>query len=178
MNMFAEMMFGNIQQNISLLVERILPDSKIKMKSIRTHEWLLDKELYSQSQDVASSMYAVHDGYNREVCELLVQIVNCVTDVPKGKSDNQNVIWVFNIIGSYIPKPVLIKPEKPKPKIIKPPPKIDKFVPAEFQLVCKACNYVRDTRIDFYEKRRVCKKCYSKQVMRRRKNGTNNILGK
>ena len=168
MNMFAEMMFGNIQQNISLLVERILPDSKIKMKSIRTHEWILDKELYSQSQDVASSMYAVHDGYNREVCELLVQIVNCVTDVPRGKSDNQNVIWVFNIIGNYIPKPVLIEPEKPKPK----------FVPVEFQLVCKTCNYIKDTRTDFYEKRRVCKKCFSKQVIRRReKNGTNNILG-
>jgi len=156
MNIFAEMMFGNIQQNISLLVERILPDSKTKMKSIRTHEWVLDKEQYSQSQDVASSMYAVHDGYNREVCELLIQIVNCVTDVPKGKSDEQNVIWTFNIIGSYIPKP--IEPEKPKPKIIKP----------EFQRVCKSCNYVRDARTDFYEKRRVCKKCFSKQVMRRR----------
>ena len=172
MNIFAEMMFGNIQQNISLLVERILPDIETKMKSIRTHEWILDKELYSQSQDVASSMYAVHDGYNREVCELLIQIVNFVTDVPKGKSDEQNVIWAFNIIGSYIPRPVSVEPEKPKPekpKIVKPAPKIDKFVPAEFQLVCKMCNYIRDTRTDFYEKRLVCKECYSKQVMRRRK---------
>ena len=173
MNIFAEMMFGNIQQNISLLVERILPDIETKMKSIRTHEWILDKELYSQSQDVASSMYAVHDGYNREVCELLIQIVNFVTDVPKGKSDEQNVIWAFNIIGSYIPRP--IEPEKPKPKIVKPAPKIDKFVPVKFQLVCKACNYVRDARTDFYEKRLVCKECYSKQVMRRRNNAQNKL---
>ena len=167
-NIFSEMMFSNIQQNISALVERILPETKTKMKSIRTHQWVLDTKLYGQSQDVASSMYGVHDGYNREACELLSQIINFITDVPKGMSDEQNVIWAFNKIGSYIPKPVVIKPEIIKPKIVKPAPIIDKLVPDEFQLICKACNYVRDSRTDFYEKRRVCKKCYSKQVVKRR----------
>jgi len=165
---FSEMMFSNIQQNMSALVERILPETKPKMKSIRTHQWVLDTKLYGQSQDVASSMYGVHDGYNIEACKLFAQIINFITDVPKGMSDEQNVIWAFNIIGSYIPKPVVIKPEITKPKIVKPTPIIDKLVPTEFQLVCRTCNYVRDTRTDFYEKRRVCKKCYSKQVTKRR----------
>jgi len=167
-NMFAEVMFSNIQQNISTLVERILPETKPKMKSIRTHQWVLDTNLYSQSQDISSSMYGIHDGYNREACELLIQIINLITDVPKGKSDEQNVIWAFSIIGSYIPKPIPVGPEIIKPKIVKPTPKIDKFVLGEFQLVCKTCNYVRDARTDFYEKRKVCKKCYSKQVVKRR----------
>ena len=169
MHIFADMMFSNIQQNISLLVERILPEVRTKMKSVRTHEWILDPELYKHSQDVSGSMYATHDGYNREVCELLVEVINSITDIPKGRSDEQNVKWTIFIIGSYIPK--VIK-QKPKPEVIKtekPQPTIDKFVPTEFQLVCKACNYVRDTRDDFYNRRRVCKDCYSKQVVQRRK---------
>jgi len=167
-NMFAEVMFSNIQQNMSALVERILPETMVKMKSIRTHQWVLDKKLYTQTQDVPSSMYGVHDGYNREACELLIQIINCVTDVPKGMSDEQNVMWAFNIISSYIPKPIPVEPKIVKPKIVKPQPLVDKLVPTEHQLVCKSCNYVRDTRTDFYEKRKVCKKCYSQQIVKRR----------
>ncbi|HUX79901.1 MAG TPA: hypothetical protein VMW10_09190 [Alphaproteobacteria bacterium] len=168
MNMFAEVMYDQIQQNISELVERILPEVRTKMKSIRTHEWVLDTELYKQSKDGPGSMYPVHRGYNREACELLVQVINFITDIPKGRADEQNVKWTIFIINSYIPK--VIK-QKPQPKIIKPEkpqPKVDKFVPTEVQFVCKACNYIRDTRSDFYKGRRVCKDCYSKQVVKRR----------
>ena len=152
-NMFADMMFTVLQSNMSDLVERIIPDKLPKMKSVRTHEWIMDKELYAQTGDVASSMYPIPDGYNMEVSKLFVQVVNCINK----SITNQNVKWAFDIIANYVPKP--IKPKKPK---------VVKQVPEAFQINCNKCNTVKDIRVDFYKGRLICKKCFSKQVVKAR----------
>ena len=148
-NMFSEMMFAVLQSNISDLVERIIPDKLPKMKSIRTHEWVMDKEIYAETQDVALSMYCIHDGYNMEVSKLFVQVMNHINE----SCTNQNVKWAFDVMKNYIPK--IIKPKRPK---------VDKPVPEQFQLVCHTCSTIRDIRHDFYKGRLICKPCFSKQV--------------
>jgi len=171
-NMFSEMMFAVLQSNISDLVERIIPDKLPKMKSIRTHEWVMDKEIYAETQDVALSMYCIHDGYNMEVSKLFVQVMNHINE----SCTNQNVKWAFDVMKNYIPNKLKsmnqkpIKYEKPT-KRSKPTPKLPgrpKQIVIDFQIECKECKDVKDIRTDFYKGRLVCKSCYSKQVVKAR----------
>jgi len=150
-NMFTEIMFSNIQQNISLLIERILPETKPKVKTVRTFMGKFDPEMYKLTGD---GQYRVYDGYNRELSVLLFDVICAIT----GSITFDNAIHTIRIMKNYIPKSRPIKPEKPKPIL------------EEFKTVCAICNEVKDTRTDFYKGRGflTCKKCFSNQVVKRR----------
>ena len=152
-NMFNEMMYQAFQGNMSSNAERTLPAIKTKMKSVRTNKWILDSEIYSETKDVSSSTYPVYDGYNKELSVMIFDIVCAIT----GSITFNNAVHAVQIMKNYIPKKI-------KPKKIK----ANKPVPEAFQITCNKCNTVKDIRVDFYKGRLICKKCFSKQVIKNR----------
>jgi len=150
-NMITEIMFSNIQQNISLLIERILPETKPKIKTVRTFMGKFDPEMYKLTGD---GQYRVYDGYNRELSVLLFDIICAMT----GSINFDNAVHTIQVMKNYIPKAIKSK----KPKANKP-------IPEQFQLVCNTCNNIKDVRIDFYKNRLICKKCFSKKVVSKRR---------
>ena len=153
-NMFADMMYQAFQGSMSGSAERIIPKIKPKMKSIRTHNWQFDPELYKVTKDITSSTYSTPDGYNKEISVMIFDIICAIT-----KSVTfDNAVQTIQIMKNYVPK--LIKPKKPK---------VDKPVPEAFQINCNRCNEIKDIRKDFYKGRLICKSCYSKQVVNNRR---------
>ena len=153
-NMFTDMMYQAFQGSMSGNAERTIPKIKPRMKSIRTHSWQFDPELYKVTKDITSSTYSTPDGYNKEISVMIFDIICAIT-----KSVTfDNAVQTISIIKNYVPKS--IKPKKPK--VIKP-------VPEAFQINCNRCNTVKDIRTDFYKGRLICKSCFSKQVVSNRR---------
>ena len=153
-NMFNEMMYQAFQDSMSGSAERIIPKIKPKMKSIRTHNWQFDPELYKVTKDITSSTYSTPDGFNKEISVMIFDIICAIT-----KSVTfDNAVQTISIIKNYVPKPIKLKQ-----------PKVDKIVPEAFQITCNKCNVIKDIRTDFYKGRLVCKSCFSKQVVKARK---------
>ena len=152
-NMFSEMMYQAFQGSMSGNAERIIPKIKPKMKSIRTHNWQFDPELYKVTKDITSSTYSTPDGYNKEISVMIFDIICAIT-----KSVTfDNAVQTISIIKNYVPKPINAKK-----------PIMDKPVPEAFQINCNKCNTVKDIRSDFYKGRLICKKCFSEQVVKAR----------
>ena len=152
-NMFSKIMHDNWIDSISGKVDRIKSIIPTKMKTVRTFQWKIDPEMYANN-GIEGATYPVYDGYNKELSVLLFDLVCHLT----GSITFDNAIHTIQIMKNYIPKP--IKPKKPK---------IDKPIPKQFQINCNKCNTVKDIRVDFYKGRLICKKCFSKQVVNRRK---------
>jgi len=142
------------QAKQSNLVERIT--NKLKVKSVRTQAQRWD--------DINEVNYTVRDGYNMEVSIMIFDVICAVT----GVINFDNAIRAIRVIKNFVPTPVKAKLPKPVIKSPKPSPK-PKAKVVNFKLECKECKDVKDIRHDFYKGRRICKSCYSKQVINRRK---------
>ena len=142
------------------------------MKSIRTHNWQFDPELYKVTKDITSSTYSTPDGFNKEISVMIFDIICAITKSVTFDNAVQTIAimknYIFNKLKSMNQKP--IKYEKPT-KRSKPTPKLPgrpKQIVIDFQIECKECKDVKDIRTDFYKGRLVCKSCYSKQVVKAR----------
>jgi len=157
--MISDSLWNNYMSEInqakqSNLVERIT--NKLKVKSVRTQAQRWD--------DINEVNYTVRDGYNMEVSIMIFDVICAVT----GVINFDNAIRAIRVIKNFVPTPVKAKLPKPVIKSPKPSPK-PKAKVVNFKLECKECKDVKDIRHDFYKGRRICKSCYSKQVVNKRK---------
>jgi hypothetical protein len=152
-NMFADIMFAQLQRNMAKMCELILPEKEPpRPKSIRTVKAIHDRVEYAKTKKF--STYGVYDGYNTDVSKLLFHVICAIT----GERNEWNNDLAIHVIKHFVPEPV----EQPKP--ITPEP-----IPVKHQRVCKYCNTTRDIRKDFYKNRIKCKKCVVKQIIEKRK---------
>ena len=149
--MFSKIMYDDYANKISGSTDRIKSVEPTKMKTIRTFQWKFDPEMYASQ---GSGQYPVYDGYNKELSVLLFDIICAMT----GSINFDNAVHTIQVMKNYIPKAIKSK----KPKANKP-------IPEQFQLVCNTCNNIKDVRIDFYKNRLICKKCFSKKVVSKRR---------
>ena len=106
-NIFANLAFAQFQSTISDITERIMASGKLP--STRSCQVAYDKDLYDKHGKEASYNYTIRGGFNREVSKLMVDLVNFLTDTPKGKSNVKNIQFALNIMGDFIPEPIKIK---------------------------------------------------------------------